>query len=205
MAEEECGSGFGNDNERELIPVTDERFYLNTANPAPCTGNITGWHLCYYGPNLIQPLTQYWATYAVYRKIGAGSDERYERVSEVYSAVRGPPFAALFGNTGLIKSGFSCNDYSVETNTSQLTIQAGDVLGACVFTPIDGEFFLRQRLDIVGQTSGESLLGMDTSACNTKFLPTSVTVNELSTYDSRRLHLYADIGKMSDLGTLFNS
>ena len=84
----QCGS-IGNSNENELSVQTERRFYLNTANPAPCNGNITNWRVCYYGPSSVDQNQRiaYSSTFAVYRRMGSGEDEHYERVSETLRAV----------------------------------------------------------------------------------------------------------------------
>ena len=110
-AQDNCGS-IGNNNETPASVDTDMMFYLNTANPAPCAGNITSWRVCYYGPNdnlhRLQQRT-YWATYAVYRRLGPGENERYERVSVMYSAVRTARSTSADVVDGLIQqSGFNC-------------------------------------------------------------------------------------------------
>ena len=89
-AQDSCGT-IGNSNESMVIKSSDRMFYLNTANPAPCTRNITSWRVCYYGPDSTIgsfSLRSYWATYAVYRKVNTGREERYVRVSEIFKAVR---------------------------------------------------------------------------------------------------------------------
>ena len=199
MAQDNCGS-IGSSNEDRLSATRNQAFYLNTANPAPCTGNITSWRVCYYGPNQdldSDDFRSYWATYAVYRKMGSGGDERYERVSQLFSAVRATNNLAQLDITGIVddviqQQGFNCYDDSV---ASPLTIQAEDVLGACIFDPTDENFFSRRQLDIVGQVDGEeSLLQMGTGGCSTEALPDSIQANQLSNANSRRLHLYANIG-----------
>ena len=86
--QESCGP-IGNSDETAATPLRDQRFYLNTADPAPCTGNITSWRVCYYGPDDVDNARgSYWATYAVYREMGSGDNVRYEKVSEMFRAVR---------------------------------------------------------------------------------------------------------------------
>ena len=70
--QERCGS-IGNSDETAATPSRDQAFYLDTANPATCGGNITSWRVCYYGPDSIDRIGSYWATYAVYRRMGSGS------------------------------------------------------------------------------------------------------------------------------------
>ena len=198
MAQDTCGS-IGNSNENALSAERSRSFYLNTANPAPCTGNVTYWRVCYYGPNQdidSDEFFSYWATYAVYRQKGSGADERYEQVSQLFSAITATSNLVRVDSTGrtdgvIRQQGFTCYDDSI---TVPLIVQAGDVLGACVFNPTDGSFFTRRQLDVVGRVNGESLLRMGSGGCSIDALPTTIQASQLSTVDSRRLHLYANIG-----------
>ena len=197
LAQDTCGS-IGNSNENVLATDRSRRFYLDTANPAPCTGSITSWRVCYYGPN--QTLDEedhfsYWATYAVYRKIGSGADEHYKQVSQLFSAVTATNNLARIDSTVdavIRQQGFTCYDDSI---TAPLTVQAGDIIGACVFNPMDGGFFTRDQLNVVGRVGGESLLRMGSGGCSTTALPMEIKASQLSTANSRRLHIYANIGR----------
>ena len=197
VAQNTCGTLGSSDN----IAATrrrDHMFYLNTANPAPCSGNITSWRVCYYGPDTID-FSSYWATYAVYRRIDSDSNGRYERISSTFRAVRATGLLANIDTTGIIdgaiqQGGFMCYNDSIDTGASPLTVQAGDILGACVFDPEDSDNFGRHQLDVVGEIDGESLVGMSSSGCTTDALPLNIPVSQLSAISSRRLHLYANIG-----------
>ena len=178
-------------------------FYLNTANPAPCTGNITSWRVCYYGPSSTSlfSLRDYWATYAVYRRRGTGSTEQFEQVSEMFTALRATRIATVFGQRfvdrkvdGVIQSGFHCYTDQLDTGSSPLTVQAGDVVGACVFDPVNHPRVIRRQLDIVGEVSGESLLAMNTGGCSLTGMPSSIPANQLTNVNSRRMHIYAKVG-----------
>ena len=156
--QEHCGT-IGTLDNTAAIPSRAQLFYLNTANPAPCTGNITSWRVCYYGPDSVHNLGSYWATYAVYRRIGSGSNIRYVRVSEMFSAIRtvshftGDPDSIV--DSEIAQGGFNCYDDSIDIGNSPLIIQAGDILGACVFDSDDIPFIItRLPLDIVGEISG---------------------------------------------------
>ena len=194
LAQDTCGS-IGNNTEDQLSVRGDERFYLNIANPAPCTGNITSWRVCYYGPNNPNDVHSYWATYAVYRRMGSGEDEHYERVSEMFSAVRAQCDVNV-GDIldGVIRGGFNCYTDFIDVGDSPLIVQAGDIIGACVFNPPGGE---RRQLDIVGGMDGlgESLFEDDLT-CTVNEIPLSVQHSDLTRCDNRRLHIYANIGNM---------
>ena len=111
-------------------------FYLNTANPAPCTGNITSWTVCYYGPDVVNNVGKYWATYALYRRMGSDSNARYVRVSEMFRAQRTAEIYVGVSNAGIngkiAQGGFNCYTDALDVGASPLTVQAEDILGACV-------------------------------------------------------------------------
>ena len=190
MGQDACGS-IGNSNENDALSAERDRmFYLNTANPAPCTGNVTSWRVCYYGPNqdpVDEDFFSYWATYAVYRKMGSGADEYYEQVSQLFSAVTATNNLVRIDSTGILdavirQQGFTCYDDSI---TAPLTVQAGDIIGACIFNPTNGGFFTRHQLDVIGRVNGESLLRIGSGGCSTTALPMEIRASQLSTANSR--------------------
>ena len=208
-----CGQ-IGNDDETPATRLEAEMFYLNTANPAPCTGNISSWRVCYYGPGGVNDIGSYWATYAVYRRtvtLSPGDRVRYRRVSGVFTAVR---TVEDFINSPEVdgeieEDDFICYDDFLGSADPPLTIQAGDVVGACVFNP-QNDFsriplfpFNIPRVDrlplyTVGEVSGdgnELLLQMDTSRCTREDIPSDIPESQLSPIASRRLHIHANIGK----------
>ena len=188
----DCSSPLGTDDERDFIAVRDCSFYLNTAHPALCSGTVTSWRYCYYVPSVVnETIDIYRTSFAVYRRMldpGSGS-YTYERVSDVFSII--------IREEGLShNSGFVCDILDV----NDFTIEAGDIVGACVFDPIDSETRFRKQLDIIGEASDYSLLQMnDVSACAVGLnrLPSSISNSMLSVIDSRVLHLYADIESKS--------
>lgn len=189
---------FGNSNVSEVGEIREQRFYLDVNNPAPCTGNITSWRVCYYGPEEVVDDGSYWATYAIYRRIRstAESADLFERVSEMFSAIRtAERFVRIPTVDGeIVEGGFNCYEDTRDAGDSQLMVQAGDILGACVFDPSETIGVTRRQLDIVGEASGESLLEMSSDGCSRDTLPMSIPMNALSTVESRRLHLNAQIG-----------
>ena len=194
--QQRCGT-IGN-SERAATPSRAQLFYLDTEHPANCTGNITSWRVCYYGPDDVDNLGSYWATYAVYRRTGSGSSVRYMSVSQMFSAVRtverfvSPQFPVVDGE--IVEGGFNCYE---DVAGSLLTIQVGDILGACVFNPGNAIGVDRLPLDVVGVASGESLLQMGTDGCSRENIPSDIPGNQLTILNSRRLHIYANIGKLS--------
>ena len=79
------------------------------------------------------------------------------------------------------------------TPVDPVTVQAGDVIGACVFDPPDDNTL---QNDIVGEIddSNRYLMTTGTIGCGDAAVPS--TVNSLNRRDSRVLHIHADIGKL---------
>ena len=204
VSAQSCGT-IGNDDDSELNDRTEQRFYLDINNPATCNGTITSWTVCYYGPN--DARGSYWAIYAVYKRTGgSGGEERYERVSGIFSAVRATEGVITFNREPLVdgqiqERGFMCYNNSIDISESPLTVQVGDIIGACVFEPQDGSFGLtRQELNIVGEMRGESLMEVnaDNVGCTMETIPPSILHSALQNRNNRRLHIYANIGNVYD-------
>ena len=187
----DCSSSLGTDDERELTAARDLSFYLNTAHPAVCSGTVRSWRYCYYVPSVINDtIDVYRTSVAVYRRIMDSSGlYTYERVSRVFSIIE--------DLVNVHNSSFICGILDV----NEFTIEAGDLVGACIYNPIDNEANsrFRSQLDIIGEAiieSGYPLLRMsDVSECAVGLsrLPSSIPHNMLSVVESRVLHLYADI------------
>ena len=193
-----CGL-IGNSDETQLRARRDRRFYLDDDHPAPCAGNVTSWTVCYYAPNNLAENGIYWVLYAIYRRNVSQNGDRYERVSDTFTAVRSEDFIdAPIVDGGIIGEEFNCYNDTIDNGDSSLTVQAGDVLGACIFDPDDTGNAVRHQLDIVGEVEGESLLEMNDDRCvfmgDDREIPLSVERSQLSPRPSRRLHLYANIG-----------
>lgn len=200
VAQQQQNCGYIGDNvEVSATPSREKRFYLNTAKPAPFNGIVRSWRVCYYRPRAF--VARHWATFAVYRRTSSSreadgdvADVReadvnfgYERVSPVFRTVR-----KLF-QIRFTQDGFHCYD---EVGGSPLTVQKGDVIGACVFDPEDT--FIRHQLDVVSRVnpSAGSLLQMGTTVCDIRNIPPDfLATSNSSTILGRRLHIYANIRK----------
>lgn len=190
-----CSSSLGTDNESVFTAVRDHSFYLNTAHPALCSGTVTSWRYCYYSPPVVNESTLsvvYRTSFAVYRRMmdSSSGSHTYERVSGVFSII-------VREESHNHNSSFECDILELDTN---FTIEAGDIVGACIFDPIDNDNRLRKQLDIIGEASDYSLLHMsDVSECTVGLnrLPMTIANGMLTAVDSRVLHLYADIESKS--------
>ena len=197
-----CGL-IGNSDETQLRARRERRFYLDVDHPAPCAGNVTSWTVCYYAPNTVENNSIYWAFYAVYRRNVSESDDHYQRVSEIFTAVRSVPdfLNSPIVDGRIVPDEFNCYNDTIDNGDSSLTVETGDVLGACIIDPPDNPRGKRLELDIVSEVNGESLLEMNSNSVCTFMaqdisfdIPLSVQMRELSMRRSRRLHLYANIG-----------
>ena len=185
-AQQSCGP-IGTNDETEVSAVRDLRFYLNTANPAPCDGTITRWNYCYYGPSFLY-YASYRVTFAVYRRVASNGHDVYQQISNTFTVDR----IALFDP---ISRGFNCHNEFIAGGEA-VEVQRGDVLGACIFDPDNGIILVHSQLDVVGEASDYSLLEMDdVSECDFGAVPSRILASNLREQTSRILHLYAEIGK----------
>ena len=191
-----CSIPLGTDDEGFFTAVRDHSFYLNTAHPALCSGTVTRWRYCYYSPPIVNGANLtviYRTSFAVYRRMmdsSSGLYAVYERVSDVFSII-------VREENHSHDSSFECDILEVDVS---FTIEAGDVVGACIFDPVDSENRLRKQLNIVGETNGYSLQQMsDVSDCTVGLnkLPVTISNSMLTAINSRVLHLYADIESKS--------
>lgn len=193
FSSDQCSSSLGTDDESlgDFTAVRDHSFYLNTAHPAVCSGTVSSWRYCYYVPSIISVTedVRYRTSFAVYRRMtdsGNGS-YTYDRVSEVYSII-------IREEDLSYNSSYVCGTLDDDS----FTVEAGDIIGSCIFDPVDSDTStrVRKQLDIVGEASGYSLLQMsDVNDCTAGLnrIPSSISNSMLSVVDSRILHLYADI------------
>lgn len=177
-----CQYIVGTNNERAFTVERDERFYLNTAHPAPCDGTINSWRYCFYNPGGIRDDRIYSTTFAIYRAVDTG----YQRVSNVTTVSWSGREIKNLGSQS-----FNC--YNVSVNS--FTIEAGDFVAACVYDPAGGA----RQLDVIGKNVAGYLMRTaenDVSDCSENSLPSNVLSSRLSNRNSRILHLYATITSM---------
>ena len=98
---------------------------------------------------------------------------------------------------------FVCYKQEIDASDSPLTVQEGDILGACISDPKGSD----KALNILGEVDGESLLSRSlTRNCyhSLNGFPSTVTIpnNPTATAESLRLHLYANIGLFSYHGCI---
>ena len=174
----------GTNSDRAYTAERGRRFYLNTADPAPCSGTINGWRYCFYNPGNIRDNRIYNATFGVYRAVSIGNSVHYQRVSDALTTV------SWHGDQITTSPNFKCYDISVNS----FTIEAGNLVAACVYDPGEPRRSTRQ-LDIIGRNAvGYSLMQMnDVSGCSDISLPSDILSSQLSNINNRILHAYATI------------
>ena len=206
-AQNSCGS-VGNDNANmEAAPSRDRYLYLDTEHPATCSGNVTSWTVCYYRPDGSIERDVFLATYAVYRRsetVGSGGESTvtFRRVTPTFTAIRVSEDLPVNNlRDGKIGDGFTCYNDIVHSNesTDPVTIEAGDVVGACIIELEDATVgnFGRHQLDIVGEVSGQSLMRANADECRRLRIPEVINGSDLTVVGSRILHVRANIVGMS--------
>lgn len=193
----ECGT-IGHDLQTQQTILTNLRFYLNTQNPAPCSGNVTTWEYCYYHPDVTAD--EYWAPIGVYRLNSEGT--MYEQVSTLTSRFS-TVTTIMIEKDDLGEDFFTCATFI----TPRITIQQGDVLGTCVHD-VRPDLDTRAHINLAGNinAAGYSLKHIPVSGrdgtCNdgnTIRVPDSVSTGNLLDTPSTVLHLYAQIGKNNEI------
>ena len=183
---QQCPGPIGTNNQTAFTVDRTHMFYLNTAAPAPCSGTVTRFRYCYYQPPSNESASYHRATVAVYRKENFENGSfYYARASNMYTIRRS---RSRINNNG----NFDCCN-SINQNIRDFEIEAGDVIGVCIFDPEGNN---RRQLDLVGQTSGSSLMGMSADGCSRTTIPSTISINQLSVISQRILHVYANITGM---------
>ncbi len=170
-------------NAQEFTESREQKFFLNTQDPAPCDGTIDQFEYCYYRTDQIFT-ARHLFTFAVYRETSPGSNT-YSPISDPFNT------GTTFRNHG--EDTFTCITFQAG---QILQVQAGDMLGACIYDPPNGFLSNRVQLDVVGQQAGSDqylMSATDNSGCNNSAVPNFVS--GLSRADSFVLHVYASIGK----------
>lgn len=158
-------------------------FYLNIGRPATCSGIITSFSFCYHSNRPSEVTSEYLTTFAVYRLNGTV----YNPVSRVLE-VRRTREQLL---NGLGNENFACSNFTLDQS---VPVVAGDVLGACIFTPSSGT--ATSPLYLVGRHGGvrDRMLRIRPAPleCSETSVPSSVSTN-LNSNNNLALHLYATI------------
>ena len=167
----------------EFEAYREQNFYLNTQDTTPCDGTVTEFQFCYHRSD--QGLAaSYDFTFAVFRETSPGT---YTAVSDAFTTGVGPNLDPEFT--------FACGNFQAP---SELQVQAGDMIGACVYDPPDGGVLNRRvQRDVVSENAGidRYLMVADNSGCGDFSVPSSVDMDSLSEMNSLILHISANIGE----------
>ena len=163
----------------------EQYFYLGIARRASCSGIINYFSYCYYRPEVATQ--SYVFTFAIYRQNSLDNGV-YDVVSSVFIAER----TSSDVTTDLGSGNFACVNLTVN---DPVPVNAGDVLGACIFDPQEENV---QQLDIVGiRKDGVGIhrsWRAGATGCTPVSVPSSVIPQPPETLERNLLHLYANIG-----------
>eukprot|EP00731_Ephydatia_muelleri_P018647 Em0011g687a len=155
-------SRFGNDL-TQASPTSRSGVFANISTPLTCTGNATGWNICYYNSTTDANTTTYFSVYRLY----SGTQ---------YYLVNG-----------------SLSNYTIARNSSrnytctllpisrQYTVQPNDIIVVCVRNASSG------RLGIAGNVTGTSVLQNSAASCSS--LSTSLQLGSSFIRISATLHV----------------
>ena len=152
--------------------------YLNLKNPLNCSGNLTGWHYCFYTTATpFSPNTSYWAWFQIWREVGSSF-----QLQKVF-------------NHQVQFSGFSSNNYTfvcqeiVVSNSDSFSVQVGDILG--VYLPASPE----QPIPVIGWDMNTThSIFYDCQNHSTTFLNETININSLENRTGLIIHVDALIG-----------
>jgi len=80
-------------------------------------------------------------------------------------------------------------------DSEALEVEAGDIIGVCIFDPPDANGRETVQLDLVGMGKNDSQYLMATD-CGESTLPDSISSQSLNEIPSLVLHFTADIGRI---------
>jgi hypothetical protein len=179
-AQDTCQDGtesiIGSDDQSEYeAERVGGRLYLNTDNPAQCSGFITQLEYCYYPPESDDNNVFNRVYFAIYRQLR----------NFLYVRQTAPIPVLLGGFIGGLDKNFSCTTLNV---ILQVNIQEGDIIGAC----LPGGNPLNVVSDISDEEHFNANLSYVESDCSSSFA-VPLFINEhftnVGVQESRILHL----------------
>ena len=180
----QCPGTIGTNNERKFDAIRTRRLYLNTAAPAPCSGTVSELRYCYYRPGDLLDGVIYHATVAVYRPMNLNDGSvQYNRISDVFA------ISLTGANISATSDNFTCTTL----DHPDFGVEAGDVVGACIFNPPGNS---TRQLNLDSYTKRSQLMHMASKGCSLTDIPSPVSSVRLIMATSRILHVYANITSM---------
>ena len=196
-AQDFCGV-IGDDSCTQFQVDATKMFYLDVDHPACCSGNITSWRVCYYGP-ADDDSKRYRVKYAVYRPsvVTESNDTVYHLVS---GSNRSTTLCSRDSDKydQLYTGGFHCYEQFLDTH-NYVFVEEGDVVGACVVDPkgkmkqLNIVSKVRQSPDSVQLRGTKQMQYINLCRKDTNNIRKSIMLNQLSVTSSTRLHLSANI------------
>ncbi len=166
-------------NETDFLNSSGQ--YLDLEHPAPCNGNLTRWHLCYYASDIDQTDT-YVVLFHIWRMI---NDSTFELVNQ-YKLNMTIEHSSNGDQTLL------CENVTLST---PIGINSNDILG--VYIPFTSDLG-GPPLHIVARNTTDFGLFADTRTSIAVFTGDTISTNNLERATTLGLHLHADIGKCTD-------
>ena len=159
----------------EGIPESDSiktpGLYIDVDHPAPCSGELTAWHYCYYEPFATRRIT-----YTV--QLGVW---RLNPQSNLFSKVGEMEFTERLGRR---QDDFECDDILLQGN-EYIQIEKGDYLGVILGTP---------TLPMAASFTGSHLLWA-TSVTDLDVQSVAADGGNLEELRDSTVHISAEIGE----------
>ena len=151
--------------------------YLDLQHPAPCTGNLTAWHFCFYTSSVVEG-----NLYSIYFRVWRPTNgNAWKHVHQYQLNLRAGGQSG--SNTGLLV----CENVALNPQ-EYFRVQQNDILG--VYLPV-----LVNSLPIIAEDVRGSQLYYDTRQNFEPFTDDRVQRNNLREILLLALHLDADIGE----------
>jgi len=167
--------------------------YLNTAQPALCSGYIHAITFCYFDDfnSLLFSLTDYYVAAVIYRP---SQDGAYIAVTETPITIRNSANRLR----SMIPSGSS--GCVTEELDNPVAIEAGDVIGVCSYDGVDDSnpFTSLEPLDII-HSGNDDIVALRNQECGPDETPQEISPSDIDNADatsSRTLFLSASISEL---------
>ena len=159
--------------------------YLDLKNPLDCSGNLTGWHFCFYAAATpLSPNTSYWVWFQIWREVGNSF-----QLQKVFN--HQVQFSGFTSNNDT----FVCREIVV-SNSESFSVQVGDLLG--VYLPVSPE----RPIPVIGWDM--NIIHSIFYNCrdyNTAFMNETIDINSLENQTGLIIHIDAIIGNFYHYAT----
>ena len=172
--------------------VHDDRnaFYLNRGDPADCSGTMTSVNYCFSGATQTASLDEYQASFATYRFNGATNT--YSNVSSVITLRVTEDQVRSVASDNFTSSSIICSKFTLD---QPLPIEAGEVLGVCIFDPPGNTIHSLNLVGSVGTDTSDLLRLRPAPDCTETSVPRSIDDSHSDHISNKAIYLYANIGR----------